>query len=72
MPGKRAAGALYEKPQKPENIGMEQMLQIMKQLGVPEAMRERALREYGGDPEKMTLFIIACLTEYDDRHEYMD
>lgn len=54
-----------------DNIAMKKEALSERLRGPCEARGEQPYKDEGGEPEALIDFLLACLAEYDDRHEYI-
>lgn len=54
-----------------DNLGMNQINELLERLEIPAEASERAIKECAGDEDKITQYLLACLARYDDSHEYV-
>jgi len=54
-----------------DNIGMKEMMKVLKRLGLPARERKRIEAYYRDDPEGLRDYVLYMRAILDDRHEYV-
>ena len=54
----------------PENIVMDEMMKMLKRLGIPAPERRRIRAYYRDDPLGLREYVLYLRAILDDRHEY--
>lgn len=52
-------------------MGMEQMIEILKSIGLPADEITRVTAYYGSDIDGMKQYVLYMKAMFDDRHEYI-
>ena len=55
-----------------DNMGMEQMIETLKRIGLPADEITRVTAYYGSDTDGMKQYVLYMKAMFDDRHEYLD
>ena len=55
-----------------ENIGMDEMIERLEQIGFTNETCDRIKQRFAGDIDGLERYVVFCVALFDDRHEYVD
>lgn len=51
---------------------MEEMIKTLERIGIPEEQCEGIRRNFDGDLDRLTYYVLFCMAMFDDRNQYYE